>query len=99
MTEPADLQLLSNRIQRTERLTLRPHTLADFADSAAMWGDPEPGGDALHRRTALHARRSRGYAAALCRALDDEDWSLLGYSSCVVRGRAWNVFVVEVAPK
>jgi len=30
-----------DRIIETARLVLRPHTRADFDDSAAMWGDPE----------------------------------------------------------
>ena len=34
-------QKTSNREILTERLTLRPHTRHDFADCAAMWGDPD----------------------------------------------------------
>ncbi|WP_425148538.1 GNAT family N-acetyltransferase [Deinococcus sp.] len=42
ITSWADLTACADpRILTTERLILRPHTLEDFADNAAMWGDEQ----------------------------------------------------------
>jgi RimJ/RimL family protein N-acetyltransferase len=76
-------------VLETERLTLRPHTLADFAESAAMWGDPVVtryiGGRPSTREEAW-ARLLR-YAGM---------WSLLGFGPWVAREKASGELVGEV---
>jgi hypothetical protein len=51
----------------TERLRLRGHRVADFADVAAMWAAPEVVRHIMGRP--LTRRRGVGAAAAPCRAL------------------------------
>jgi RimJ/RimL family protein N-acetyltransferase len=65
----------------TARLTLRAHTLADFAESAAMWGDPivtrHIGGRPLTEEECwARLLRYRGH------------WDLLGFGYWVLRDRA-----------
>jgi RimJ/RimL family protein N-acetyltransferase len=73
----------------TARLTLRPHGVEDFEDSAAMWGDAGVtrfiGGRPASREECW-ARLLR-YAGL---------WSLLGYGYWVVRETATGRFVGEV---
>jgi RimJ/RimL family protein N-acetyltransferase len=73
----------------TARLTLRGHTIADFAESAAMWGDPEVtryiGGRPFSEEEAW---------ARLLRYIGH--WALLGFGYWVVRETATNRFVGEV---
>jgi RimJ/RimL family protein N-acetyltransferase len=73
----------------TARLTLRGHTQADFAESAAMWADPEVtryiGGRPFSREEVW---------ARLLRYLGH--WALLGFGYWVVRETATNRFVGEV---
>jgi RimJ/RimL family protein N-acetyltransferase len=73
----------------TERLTLRGHTLDDFDECAAMWGDPVVtryiGGRPLSEED-VWARVLR-YAGL---------WTLLGFGYWVVRERASGRFVGEV---
>src|SRR5689334_7786076 len=73
----------------TARLTLRGHTTADFAASAAMWADPEVtryiGGRPFTREEAW---------ARLLRYVGH--WALLGFGYLVVRETATNRFIGEV---
>ena len=84
MPSPALTPVLS-----TPRLTLRAHTAADFADCAALWGDPAVvrhiGGRPLSEEE-VWARVLR-YAGL---------WALLGFGYWVVRDRATHRFVGEV---
>jgi RimJ/RimL family protein N-acetyltransferase len=76
-------------IIQTERLTLRGHTLADFDECAAMWGDPLVAryiGGRPSTPEEVWARVLR-YAGL---------WALLGYGYWVVRERASGCFVGEV---
>lgn len=73
----------------TERLTLRGHRLEDFADSAAMWGDPDVtrfigGRPATREETWARLLRYAGH------------WRLLGFGYWVVRERESGRFVGEV---
>jgi RimJ/RimL family protein N-acetyltransferase len=73
----------------TERLTLRGHTLADFPECAALWGDPDVtrhiGGRAFTREEcwSRHVR----YVG---------HWALLGFGYWVAREKATGRFVGEV---
>lgn len=77
-----------DRIIQTPRLVLRPHTRADFDESAAMWGDPEVtrfiGGKPCTREDAW-ARLLRNVG----------HWDVLGFGYWVVRDAAGR-FVGEV---
>jgi RimJ/RimL family protein N-acetyltransferase len=73
----------------TPRLTLRAHTLADFDDYCAMWGDPEVtryiGGKTFTREECwTRFLRQSGH------------WALMGFGYWVVREKASNRFVGEV---
>jgi RimJ/RimL family protein N-acetyltransferase len=73
----------------TERLTLRGHTLADFADCVALWSDPRVtgyiGGQPLAEEEVWSKLlRYRGH------------WSLLGFGYWVVTETASGRFVGEV---
>jgi RimJ/RimL family protein N-acetyltransferase len=73
----------------TERLSLRVPTVADFEDSAAMWGDPAViryiGGRPFTREESwLRLLRHVGH------------WQLLGFGFWVVRQRTGGGFVGEV---
>lgn len=73
----------------TPRLTLRPHTIADFDDCAAMWADPDVTrhiGGRPFTAEEVWARVLR-YAGL---------WTLLGHGYWVVRERASGRFVGEV---
>jgi RimJ/RimL family protein N-acetyltransferase len=73
----------------TARLTLRDHTLADFAECAAMWADPvvtRHVGGRPSSEEEVWARVLR-YAGL---------WALLGFGYWVVRERASGRFVGEV---
>ena len=72
----------------TERLTLRGPTLADFADSAAMWGDPR-----VTRYLAAHPFTEEDVWARLHRYVGH--WALLGFGLWVVRDKTGR-FVGEV---
>ncbi|HEU4880690.1 MAG TPA: GNAT family N-acetyltransferase [Longimicrobium sp.] len=76
-------------IVQTERLTLRGHTLADFPECAAMWGDPHVTqhiGGRPSTEEEVWARVLR-YAGM---------WVLLGYGYWTVRERESGRFVGEV---
>jgi RimJ/RimL family protein N-acetyltransferase len=73
----------------TDRLTLRLHTLEDFAEVAAMWADPQVvrfiSGDPLSREDCwAKFLRMAGH------------WSMLGFGYWVVREKATGRFVGEV---
>jgi RimJ/RimL family protein N-acetyltransferase len=73
----------------TERLTLRPHTLADFEGSAALWGDA-----AVTRYLgARPSTREEAWARVLRHV---GHWAALGFGYWVVRERASGAFVGEV---
>ena len=73
----------------TERLTLRGHTEADFAEYAAMWGDPgvtrHIGGRPFTSEECWH-RFLRGVG----------HWEVLGFGYWVAREKGSNRFVGEV---
>jgi RimJ/RimL family protein N-acetyltransferase len=73
----------------TDRLTLRPHRLDDFAESRAMWGDPVVtkyiGGRPFTEEECW--QRLHRYAG---------HWALLGFGFWAVRDRATGGFVGEV---
>jgi len=79
---------LPDNVLQTARLTLTPPVLADFEESAALWGDPvvmrHMGGEGL-TRTASWAGFLRSVGS----------WALLGYGGWVVRERASGRFVGE----
>ncbi|CAN5454042.1 GNAT family N-acetyltransferase [soil metagenome] len=74
---------------KTARLTLQPHTLADHAECAAMWGDPEVtrfiGGRPASPEDVWN--RLLRYAGL---------WSLLGYGYWAIRDRTTGRFVGDV---
>jgi RimJ/RimL family protein N-acetyltransferase len=73
----------------TDRLVLRAHVLADFDDSAAMWGDPAVtrhiGGKTSTREESW--RRFLGFPG---------HWALMGFGYWAVRERATERYVGEV---
>ena len=73
----------------TSRLSLRVHTVADYADSVALWGDPQVTRYIGGRPFAPDEVWSRllRYAG---------HWSLLGFGYWVVRETATGRFVGEV---
>ncbi|UQA56696.1 GNAT family N-acetyltransferase [Polyangium aurulentum] len=73
----------------TERLTLRPHTLDDFAESAAMWADPEVTRHIIGRPSTQEEAWGRLHRYA-------GHWALLGFGYWVVREKASGRFVGEV---
>jgi RimJ/RimL family protein N-acetyltransferase len=76
-------------IFHTDRLTLRPHQLGDFADSRAMWGDPVVtkyiGGRPFTEEECW--QRLLRYAG---------QWALLGYGFWTVRERSSDRFLGEI---
>jgi RimJ/RimL family protein N-acetyltransferase len=80
---------MSTQVLQTERLTLRPHTLADFADSAAMWGDSAVthhigGRPFTHEETWSRLLRYVGH------------WAALGFGYWCVREAGSGRFVGEL---
>ncbi|MFN3524405.1 MAG: GNAT family N-acetyltransferase [Phenylobacterium sp.] len=73
----------------TERLTLRGHTVEDFAESAAMWGDPE-----VTRFIGGRPFSAEEVWSRLLRYAGH--WALKGYGYWVVRERGSGRFVGEV---
>ena len=73
----------------TERLTLRGHTLADFADCAAMWADPD-----VTRHIGGRPSTEEEAWTRLLRYVGH--WTLLGFGYWVVRDKASNRVVGEV---
>jgi RimJ/RimL family protein N-acetyltransferase len=73
----------------TDRLTLRGHTLADFGDVAAMWGDPD-----VTRFVGGRPQTEEEVWTRLLRYVGH--WALLGWGYWVVRETDTNRFVGEV---
>jgi RimJ/RimL family protein N-acetyltransferase len=73
----------------TERLTMTPHTEADFADLAAMWADP-----AVVRLLGGVPGNTEDSWARLLRYAGS--WALLGYGFWCVRDRVTGVYVGDV---
>jgi RimJ/RimL family protein N-acetyltransferase len=73
----------------TDRLTLRGHRLDDFAESAAMWADPE-----VTRWIGGRPQSAEETWARLLRYVGH--WSLLGFGYWVIREKASGRFVGEV---
>jgi RimJ/RimL family protein N-acetyltransferase len=73
----------------TPRLTLRPHTLGDFDECTAMWGDP-----VVTRHVGGRPSTREEVWARLLRY--SGHWTLLGFGYWVVRERATGRFVGEV---
>jgi RimJ/RimL family protein N-acetyltransferase len=80
---------MASRVLTTPRLTLTPHTLADFPDSAAMWADPAV--------TRFIGGRPNTPEEAWARVLRHAGlWALLGYGYWAVRETATGHFVGEL---
>ena len=73
----------------TERLVLRVHSLEDYEDSVAMWGDP-----AVTRHIGGRPFTREETWARLLRYVGH--WSLLGFGFWIVRERGSDRFVGEV---
>lgn len=73
----------------TDRLTLRPHTREDFADSLAMWSDAT-----VTRHVGGRPFTHEEIWARLLRYVGH--WALLGFGFWVVRERTTGRFVGEV---
>jgi RimJ/RimL family protein N-acetyltransferase len=73
----------------TDRLTMRGHTLADFADMAAMWGDPE-----VTRFVGGRPQTEEEVWTRLLRYIGY--WALLGFGYWIVRETETDRFVGEV---
>jgi RimJ/RimL family protein N-acetyltransferase len=73
----------------TERLSLRGHRLDDFAESAALWGDP-----IVTRHIGGRPFTEEEVWSRLLRYLGH--WALLGFGFWVVREKATGRFVGEV---
>jgi RimJ/RimL family protein N-acetyltransferase len=73
----------------TERLTLSGHTLADFAECAAMWGDPD-----VTRFVGGRPQTEEEVWTRLLRYTGH--WALLGFGYWVVRETATGRFIGEV---
>lgn len=73
----------------TARLTLRGHSVDDFADCAAMWSDP-----AVTQYLAQQPLSQEEVWARLLRYVGH--WSLLGFGYWAVRDTATNRFVGDV---
>jgi RimJ/RimL family protein N-acetyltransferase len=85
---PIDISLSIPTLD-TGRLTLRPHTLADFDECVALWGDP--------RVTRYIGGRPFTAEEVWARVLRYAGmWTLLGLGYWVVRERATGRFVGEV---
>ena len=73
----------------TERLRMREHRLEDFAETAAMWGNPEVvrfvGGKPLTEEQVC--RRMFSYVG---------HWALMGYGYWLVEEKSSGQFVGEV---
>jgi RimJ/RimL family protein N-acetyltransferase len=75
---------------QTDRLILRPHVLADFAELAAMWNDP-----VVTRHILRGARVTEGDIwSRLLRYVGH--WTLQGYGFFAVRERTTGAFVGDV---
>ena len=73
----------------TPRLSLRAHTVGDFADCVALWGNP----DVVRHITGVPSTAEATWARLLRYA---GHWSLLGYGYWAVRDRATQQFLGEV---
>ena len=73
----------------TERLTLRRHALDDFAEIAAMWGDPE-----VVKYISGEPLSEEDVWGKMMRMVGH--WSLMGFGYWVVREKATGRFVGEV---
>lgn len=73
----------------TERLSLAPHTRADFAGCAALWGDP-----AVTRYIGGRAFTAEESWARVLRYAGH--WALLGFGYWAIRERGTGAFVGEV---
>ncbi len=82
-------QEVPERNLRTERLTLSPHALADFDESAEMWADE----GVVRYMTGVPSAPAESWARLLRHA---GNWFLLGYGFWVVREQGSNRFVGEV---
>jgi RimJ/RimL family protein N-acetyltransferase len=76
-------------VLRTSRLSLTPHSLADFDDSAALWGDPA----VVRYITGAPSTGSVSWSRLQRYA---GNWALLGYGYWVVRETASGRFAGEV---
>lgn len=73
----------------TERLVLRPHVLADFEASAALWADPE----VVKYIGGVQSNREKSWTRVL-RSIGH--WQALGYGYWVVCDRSDGSFLGEV---
>jgi RimJ/RimL family protein N-acetyltransferase len=76
-------------VLRTQRLTLSPHTAADFADSVAMWADPQVARFIGGRPFSAEESWSR-----LLRYVGH--WAVFGFGYWCVRETAGGAFVGEL---
>lgn len=85
---PDDRCLVTSHLV-TARLTMTPHTLADFADQAAMWADPA----VVRYIGGIPSTREDAWARLLRVA---GSWSLLGFGMWAVRDRATGAYLGDV---
>src|SRR5690242_18830997 len=78
-----------NRTIETPRLLMRPHTLADYAATAAMWAEPA----VVKYISGTPSTPEQSYSRLLRYA---GHWEMLGYGYWVVEDRASGRFIGEV---
>jgi len=81
--------MTKDRLIRTARLDMAPHTLADFHDQAAMWGDA-----AVVKYIGGMPSNEEDSWARLLRCAGT--WSLLGHGIWAVRERASGAYVGDI---
>jgi RimJ/RimL family protein N-acetyltransferase len=73
----------------TDRLTMRPHSVADFAELAAMWADP----DVVRLLGSVPSTEEESWARLLRYA---GNWALLGFGFWCVRRRDTGAYMGDI---